>query len=292
MADPMSHVQDQTYFEVPRFIYGPEALIKGEVAGHLPIPQPFEDMAVPGFLQAIGIERFQITKFMILEVVAAVVLVAIFVPLARRIATGQSPKGRIWNFFELLLVFVRDEVARPAIGKKDADRFVPFLWTMFLFVLSCNLIGMLPWSGTATSALGTTGGLAAVAFCVTVGAGMSSLGPVGFWKAQVPHMGLPLVLAIPMVPMIFLIEVVGLIIKHVMLALRLLANMFGGHVVLAVLMSFIVATAASPAWYGVMPATVLGCTAMSLLELFVAFLQAYIFTFLSALFIGMAVHPH
>lgn len=293
-ADPMHHVIDQTYFEVPRFVVGPGGWVEAplEEAGMLKIPQPFADVAVPEFLQKIGIEQFIITKFMILEVVAAVLLIAIFVPLAQRISKGAAPRGRLWNFFEALLLFIRDQVARPSIGKKDADKFMPYLWTVFFFVLACNLIGMLPWSGTATSALGTTGGLAAVAFCVTVGAGMKALGPVGFWKAQVPHMGLPIVLAIPLVPMIFLIEVVGLVIKHVMLALRLLANMFGGHVVLAVLMGFIAMTANSGMWWGVMPATVLGCTAMNMLELFVAFLQAYIFTFLSALFIGAAVHPH
>ena len=283
MADPMHHVIDQTYFEVPRFI---------SKTGKIEIHQPFLDVEVPGFLQKIGIEQFVITKFMILEVVVAILLIAIFVPLAGRISKGAAPRGRCWNFFETLLLFIRDQVARPSIGTKDAGRFMPYLWTIFFFVLGCNLIGMLPWSGTATSALGVTGGLAAVAFTVTVGAGMKSLGVVGFWKAQVPHMGLPMALAIPLVPMIFVIEVVGLFIKHIMLALRLLANMFGGHVVLAVLMGFIAMTADTSAWYGVMPATVLGCTAMSMLELFVAFLQAYIFTFLSALFIGAAVHPH
>jgi len=300
-ADPMHHVIDQTYFEVPTTFVGPEGWFKTttkENAGKIKIPQPFLDkdgnstVVIPQFMKSIGIEKIQITKFMILEVVVAILLIAIFIPLARRIAKGTAPKGRKWNFFETLLMFIRDEVARPSIGKKDADKFLPFLWTIFFFVLACNLVGMLPFSGTATSALGTTGGLAAVTFCVTVGAGSKSLGILGFWKAQVPHMGLPIALAIPLIPLIFVIEVVGLFIKHVMLALRLLANMFGGHVVLAVLMSFIALTASSAVWWGVMPATVLGCTAMNMLELFVAFLQAYIFTFLSALFIGAAVHPH
>jgi F-type H+-transporting ATPase subunit a len=105
-------------------------------------------------------------------------------------------------------------------------------------------------------------------------------------------MDLPLPLAIMLLPMIFAIEVLGLFIKHFVLAMRLLANMMGGHVVLAVILAFIAASAQSLWWWGVMPASVLGATALSMLELFVAFLQAYIFTFLSALFIGMAVHPH
>ncbi|MGB6045018.1 MAG: F0F1 ATP synthase subunit A, partial [Pirellulales bacterium] len=100
--------------------------------------------------------------------------------------------------------------------------------------------------------------------------------------------------AIFLLPMIFLIEIAGLFIKHGVLAVRLMANMLAGHLVLAVLLAFIAASASMPlAWHvGVASASVLGATALMLLELFVALLQAYIFTFLTALFIGMAVHSH
>ena len=107
-------------------------------------------------------------------------------------------------------------------------------------------------------------------------------------------MQLPKAMAVLLIPMIFVIELVGLLIRHVVLAVRLLANMFAGHLVLAVILGFI-ATAANYlffAWLGITTVSVLGSAALTLLELFVAFLQAYIFTFLSALFIGMAVHPH
>jgi F-type H+-transporting ATPase subunit a len=90
---------------------------------------------------------------------------------------------------------------------------------------------------------------------------------------------------------IFVLEVVGLLIRHGVLAVRLLANMFAGHLVLAVILAFI-GIVEGAIWWGVMPASILGAVALSLLELFVAFLQAYVFTYLSALFIGMAVHPH
>src|SRR6185312_6489789 len=103
---------------------------------------------------------------------------------------------------------------------------------------------------------------------------------------------LPFILKIFLIPLIFFIEVAGMLIKHGVLAIRLLANMMAGHVVLAVILAFIAASSQSLWWWGVMPASVLGATALSMLELFVAFLQAYIFTFLSALFIGMAIHPH
>jgi F-type H+-transporting ATPase subunit a len=105
-------------------------------------------------------------------------------------------------------------------------------------------------------------------------------------------MDLPKPVAVFLIPMIFVIEIFGLLVKHFVLAVRLLANMIGGHVVLAVLLAFITMTASSFLFWGVMPASVLGATLLSLLELLVAFIQAYIFAFLTALFIGMAVHPH
>ena len=113
------------------------------------------------------------------------------------------------------------------------------------------------------------------------------MGVLGFWKAQVPHMELSPVLAIVLVPMIWAIEVFGLFVKHAVLAVRLFANMFAGHMVLAVSIAIVgVFGNASSVLVG--PA-VLG---ISMLELMVAFIQAYVFTFLSALFIGAAVHPH
>ncbi len=237
---------------------------------------------------------FQLTKFMVLELVAAALMVLIFVGLAQRIRGGGPPKGFFWNFFEVMLVFIRDEVARPAIGKHDADRFLPFLWSTFFFILFCNLIGILPWTGSATGALTVTATLAGITFCAVVGTGLQKFGVGGFLKSLVPHMDLPKPLAIVLVPMIFVIELAGLLIRHVVLAVRLMANMFGGHLVLAVIIGFTALGAKYffLAWMGIATASILASVALTFLELFVAFLQAYIFTFLSALIIGMAVHPH
>jgi F-type H+-transporting ATPase subunit a len=93
-------------------------------------------------------------------------------------------------------------------------------------------------------------------------------------------------------PLIFFLEVLGLTIRHAILAVRLFANMFAGHLVLMVVLGFLALTSDSLAWWGVMPVTVAGAAALSLLELLVAFIQAYVFTFLAAVFIGMAVHQH
>lgn len=236
----------------------------------------------------------KLTKFMVLEAVAAGLMILIFVPLALRISRGGRPRGLFWNFFEVMLVFIRDEVARPAIGRHDADRFLPFVWNIFFFVLFCNLLGMVPWAGSPTGALSVTGTLALIALCTVIGTGMAKFGVAGYWTGMVPHMDLPWVLSVLLKPMLMVIEIMGLCIKHSVLAVRLLANMFAGHLVLAVIIGFIGATANTfvVLWAGVAIGSVAGAVALSLLELFVAFLQAYVFTFLSALFIGMAVHPH
>jgi F-type H+-transporting ATPase subunit a len=286
----VGHVKDAQYFEVPRFIAS---------EGHLNITQPFPN-AEPiinlksgfGPLDEI-IEPFdlQLTKFMILEVVAAVLVIIFFVALAAKIRKGQPVKGWFWNLLETMLLFIRDEVVRPAIGH-GADKFLPFLWTVFFFVLGCNLLGMIPWLGSPTGALATTGALAFMTFGCVVVAGMQEMGFGGFFKNLVPHMDLPMAIAIGLKPMIFAIEVLGLFIKHFVLAVRLLANMMAGHLVLAVIVAFIAAAWQSAAVWAVAPASIIGATLLSLLELFVAFLQAYIFTFLSALFIGMSVHEH
>jgi F-type H+-transporting ATPase subunit a len=273
MADPVKlaeHVQDSRHgFELP---FGKE----------IGIPQPFEAMGIP----------LHLTKFMVLELVAAVLIAVIFIALARRVANGELPRGRFWNMMEMMVLFIRDQVVRPAIGHHDADRFLPFVLTLFFFILFCNLMGMLPWLGSPTASFATTSALAIVAFFAVVGAGMNKYGAIKFWTGLCPPMEMPSVLKIFLVPMILGIEIFGLFIKHTILAVRLLANMFAGHLVLIVIVGFVADFAGAMLWYGVMPASVLGGTALSILELFVAFLQAYIFAFLTAIFIGMAVHQH
>jgi len=265
IAEAGSHVRDANGFHLPFGI-------------HFELPELF------------GI---QVTKFMVIELAVALLMLLVFIPLARRIAAGKPVHGCFPNMIEAILVFLRDEVARPAIGRHDADRFLPFIWTVFFFVLFCNLMGMLPWVGSPTGAISVTAVLALMTLLVVMVAGMVKYGVVGFWTGMVPHLDVPVVMKVFLVPMLLVIEIAGLFIKHTVLAVRLLANMFAGHLVLAVILGFIAATAHSVVlWLGVTFASVAGATALNLLELFVAFLQAYIFAFLSALFIGMAVHQH
>ena len=256
--------------------------------GKILIPQPFGKLK-NNYEPESG---FCISKFMVLLLGVALILYFLLTKLAKYVTHGRPAKGKLWNMLEAFLLFVRDEIARPAIGKHDADKFVPLLWTVFLFVLGCNLLGMIPWVGAPTGSFSVTIGLALVTFATVLVAGSIRFGIVGFWKNQVPSMGLPLPLAIPIVPMIFLIEVMGLLIKHAVLGIRLVANMVAGHLVLLAIMGLAVAAAASTNWPITAFIAVVGSALFSCLELFVAFLQAYVFTFLSALFIGSAVHHH
>jgi len=294
--------------------------------GKILIPQPF---ATLDSLYAVK-SGFGISKYMLLELALACILFLLFTRLAAALRTGGAPRGWFANLFEAMILFVRDKIARPAIDSHDhhdehghdhhdehghaghadghastavvhavrehhdGDRFVPLLLTLFFFVLGCNLLGMVPWAGSPTASFSVTLALAGVTFATVVVAGMLKFGFLGFFGNQVPSMDLPLPLAILLKPMIFAIEILGLLIKHLILAVRLLANMVAGHLVLLGIMGLIstAATYSMGMWATVTGISVVSCTLFSVLELFVAFLQAYIFTFLSALFIGASVHQH
>ena len=312
MAEPLLHIRDSYYFEVPKFLWHadyekltdvPAWLRKAhpgysveewnhELSGKILIPQPF---GTPKNLYQAG-SGFCSSRDMIVELVVAALLVCVFIRLAKKIGSGDRPKGRFANFFEAFLEFLRDEVARPAIGKHDADRFLPLLWTVFFFILGCNLMGLVPWVGNPTGEWAVTIVMALVTFVTVLGAGMARFGPVGFWLNQVPSMDLPWWLWF-LKPVIWAIEIFGLLIKHAILSVRLPATMVAGHLVLLGILGLIVvageAINTSDFQFTITAVIgVLGSAAFTLLELFVSFLQAYIFTFLSALFIGAAIHHH
>lgn len=267
--NPLAHVVDHDTLELP-FYKAPFDL---EV--HLP--------------RILGL---QITRFMLMELVAALVIILIMIPVVRHISRTPYSRGWFMNMFEAMLLFIRDDVARPAIGGHGADRFLPYLWTAFFFVLFNNLLGMIPGFASATGNVNVTAALALMTLVVVIGAGMQEMGVTGYWLGIVPHLDVPGWLKPGLWGLMFVIEIAGLLIRHIVLAVRLFANMFAGHVVLAVILGFILMAETWMSFLLVMPASVLGVAMLSLLELFVAFLQAYIFTFLSALFIGSAVHPH
>jgi F-type H+-transporting ATPase subunit a len=275
----MHHVQDQAPWHVFDTVFGGWDVPLGPtlftVAGH----------------------EVRLTKFMLLEVLAAVLIVLIYVPLCRRAAKGELPRGPWWNAFESLLTFVRNEIARPTLGghhPEEADKFVPYLWTVFLFILFCNLMGLIPILGSPTASIWVTAGLALCSFILMHGAPIAKMGPVHYLKSLWPHIDVPYIGWLFSL-MIFVIEQFGTVVKSFVLAVRLFANMFGGHMVLATILIFIyqvgVSGGFSALWVGVTLASVLGNTALCLLELLVALIQAYVFTFLTALFMGMALNP-
>ena len=141
--------------------------------------------------------------------------------------------------FEAIVLFIRDGVVRPGIGGHDADRFLPFILTLFFFILLCNLMGMIPGFGSPTAALSVTAPLALITFLVGVGAGMKKYGAIGFWIGLCPPIEVSLPLKIVLVPMLLVLEIIGMVIRYGVLAVRLLANMFGGHLGLAIIMAFI-----------------------------------------------------
>jgi F-type H+-transporting ATPase subunit a len=268
---PLSHVVDQNTLELPywRYPYGWEL--------HLP--------TIPG-------THIQVTRFMVTELIAAALMLLVLPLVARHVAREHVSRGWFNNMFEAMILFVRDQVARPAIGGHGADAYLPYLWTLFFFILFNNLLGLIPGMASATGNINVTAVLAVMTLATVILAGSKELGPLGFWVGIVPHLDVPMVMKVPLWALMFVIEVAGLLIRHVVLAVRLFANMFAGHVVLAVILGFIVAVWESKLFLPVATSSIVGVILLSLLELFVAFLQAYIFTFLSALFIGSAVHPH
>ena len=239
----------------------------------------------------LGFCKFQLTHFMVMEVVAAVLIILVMVPLSRHVAKRSVTKGAFMNAFEAMVSFIRDKVARPSIGRTWGRRLCSLLLTIFFFILVSNLLGMVPGGASPTGNINVTAVLAIATLGAVIFAGMRESGVVGYWIKLVPSMDVPIWLKVFLWPLMFVIEFAGLMIRHFVLAVRLFANMLAGHVVLGVILGFIL-LAGGNLVYLVTPASVLGVVLLSFLELLVAFLQAYIFTLLSALFIGSAVHPH
>jgi len=236
--------------------------------------------------------------------ISALLMLIIFPIITRPYRRGEHVPTGTRNLFEAILVYLREEVARPLLGD-ETDRFVPFLWTLFFFILFNNLLGLLPldvltgwfmapfhlhpFGGTATANIWVTGALAIVAFVTWQVNGIRSNGLVNYLKHFTG--GAPLWLAPLMIPL----EFIGMLIKPFALAIRLFANMFAGHMVLAVLLMFTTTAFAAGAAIGwsISIVVVLASVAMMCLELFVALLQTYIFVFLTSMFIAqLVVHEH
>jgi F-type H+-transporting ATPase subunit a len=230
--------------------------------------------------------RLDITKHVINMWIAAGILLIVVGLAARKRAV--IPKGG-YNMLETFVMFIRDEISVKNIGH-HADLYTPYLCSAFFFILFMNISGLLPipaWRGfpgisTATGNLSVTVVLALFTFVFTQIAGMRAQGVVGYWAHLVPG-GVPKALW----PLMFVIEFFGLFTKPFALTVRLFANMVAGHIVIF----FLIALTLFISVY-VAPVSVAFALGIFLLELFVALVQAYVFTILSALFIGMTQHAH
>jgi F-type H+-transporting ATPase subunit a len=186
------------------------------------------------------------------------------------------------------VLWIRDEMVFPAMGAERGAKFLPWFLCLFFFVLFMNLMGLVPGSATATANIFVTGALAVITLLSMVVCGMVAQGPIAFWKHLVPHVPLALW------PLMFVVELIGLLVKPFALMVRLFANMTGGHMVVLSFMGlifFFAGTDHSAMGWAVSPIAVGFAVFIMIIECFVALLQAYIFTQLSILFVSASVHP-
>ena len=272
----LHHLVDGPYWETP--------------FGKLYLPQ-FEPVQIGPLLI-----DFSITRHVMAMIVAASAVAIVMILAARGAAreqasgAGRGPKGAA-NVVEAAILFVRDEIALKNIGH-GGERFVPYIVTVFFFILFCNLLGLIPWGATATGNISVTAALAIMTLAMVEYAGMRELGFKGYMHTifYAPP-GLPTAMKIPMYIIMTPVEFLGKLTKPFALAIRLFANMTAGHaLVLALTGLLVVATTANVFW--VIPAPLFMAVAIMVLEVFIAFIQAYVFSVLSSVFIGLIRHAH
>lgn len=222
---------------------------------------------------------FSITKNVAAIFLTVLLMFIIFIKLAKHYSSSdKAPKG-FNNMMETLILFVRDEIARPQIGEKKFMKFMPFLLTVFFFIWITNLLGLLPGAANVTGNISVTIALGLFTLALILINGTSDYWKHVFWMPGIPTW---------VKPILAIVEVLGVFIKPIALMIRLFANITAGHIIILSLIGliFILQNA------GVAGISVPFALFISVLELLVAFLQAFIFTMLSALFIGMAVEEH
>jgi F-type H+-transporting ATPase subunit a len=229
-------------------------------------------VAVPLFHFKIGSYNIAVDNHMLMIAIATVLLL-IIMPIAGR-GSSLVPRG-FRNLIETICVYIRDEVARPVLGE-HTDRYIHYIWTLFFFILTLNLIALIPtekiiliitgkenhYGGAATADIYVTGSLAALTFIMTHVSGIRQQGFVHYFKNFAPHVPLP------MLPFIYFLEIVSAFVKPFALAIRLFANMVAGHTLLATFLGLILVFKL----WGVATASIVMVVIFSVMELFVAFL--------------------
>ena len=238
---------------------------------------PYVKIPLPE-IHLFGID-FSITKHLLLMWVACIILVLVFRRAFRHVESDVHSGTP--NAFEAVVVFLRDEVILPAMGNAGY-RYLPFLLSLFFFILTCNLLGLIPWSATATGNISVTAGLALTSLFMIQFGGIREHGLWHHFHNLVPP-GIPFWLLPIMIP----VEILGQLTKPFALAIRLYANMTAGHLVILSFLALIFVMESVV----IAPVSVGFALFINILEVFIAFLQAYIFTMLTALFMGMTIHP-
>ncbi len=234
-----------------------------------------QDHVVIELPTVLGIDM-SITIHVLMMWIACAILLLLFA-LARR-QIGLVPRG-FGNAVESVVVFLKGDIIEAYLGE-EGKRFTPYLLTAFFFVLTCNLLGLVPGAATATSNLAVTGTLAVLTFLIGQTAGILKKGIIGYFKSFLPA-GVPGFVA----PIVFFIEFIGVFTKHSALAIRLFANMMADHLIVLTFLGLIIIFKS----YLVALLAVPGAVALELLAVLIALIQAYIFTMLSAVFIGIAL---
>lgn len=226
-----------------------------------------------------------LTNLQVFQIAAVLVTLIAFSGVAGYLRTGG---GDVWSRMGAGFArYIRDEMVVPVMGAEHGAHFLPYFLCVFFFVFFQNALGLLPHGATATASIAVTAAMAATTFAAMIGCGMVVQGPIAFWKNIVPHVPLPLW------PLMFVVELVGLIVKPVALTIRLFANMTAGHLIVLSCMGLIMFFGQSKAsvGFGSAPLAVGFGVFIMIIETFVALLQAYIFTMLSIIFVGAAIHP-
>ncbi len=222
----------------------------------------------------------------IFQVAAVLLCLLFFAGVPRYVRTRKGDHAS--RMFAGWAMWIRDEMVYPVMGKDLGRKFLPYFLSIFFFIVFMNLMGLVPFSATATSSIFVTAGLALTTLAAMITCGMIAQGPWAFWKNLIPHVPWPMLII--MVP----VELVGLLVKPFALMIRLFANMTGGHMVVLSFMGLIFFLAGlwgnAGAW-GAAPLAVGFAVFIMIIEAFVALLQAYIFTQLSIIFIGTSIHP-
>jgi F-type H+-transporting ATPase subunit a len=239
---------------------------------------PFGEIHLPE-IHLFGLD-LSITKYTVYMWLAAALLLLVLLPMARR--RGGVYHG-LFNAFEALIVYVRDEIVYANLGREEGRPYVPFIATLFFFILFMNLLGLVPYGATPTGNLAVTGVLALFAMAAIEISGIVANGPVRYAKSLVPE-GVPMFLAPIMIP----IEIIGHFAKPFALMVRLFANMTAGHVVILSMLGLIFLLKA----WAVVPVSIGFALFIFLLEILIAFIQAYIFAVLTSVFIQLSRHPH